>query len=290
MKFIRLQQHKMKEEHFVLPDFNIHVKLKDQSPNELFKKTLESSYSILESDTKVKTLAPSDIENLSGQSGYIKNVSEKVNLKSLTQAYEKNFLYDLENIIKPTFTTEVQKQFSIYGLISFLGETKKNNKLDLIKPADNLKFELIDDVYKNSLSFELGKVHTKESFNVVSDKVFNFAILQTKKNKRTGEKRAMSLQIIDTIPILGIQDNDVNFLNLITISISSDTVIQKLTKYKKYRYRFLLESLLFSSNIENDTDVILISCEGLSDTKQPLINSKLTCLLGVCYLNELKDW
>ena len=66
----------------------------------------------------------------------------------------------------------------------------------------------------------------------------------------------MNLEIIDTICILGIQDNDVNFLNPITISISSDTVIQKLTKYKKYRYRFLLESLLFSLNIKNNTDVI----------------------------------
>ena len=89
----------IKEEHFILPDFNIHVKLKGQSSNELFKKTLESSYSILESDTKVKTLAPSDIENLSGQSGYIKNLSKKVNLKSLTHAYENFFLYNLENII-----------------------------------------------------------------------------------------------------------------------------------------------------------------------------------------------
>ena len=102
--------------------------------------------------------------------------------------------------------------------------------MDLIKPGGNLKFELIDDVYKNSLSFELGKVHTKKSFNVVSNKIFNFAILRTVKNKRTSEKRAMNLEIIDTIHILGIQDNDVNFLNPITILISSDTVIQKLTK------------------------------------------------------------
>ena len=234
----------MKEEHFILPDFNIHVKLKDQSPNELFKKTLESSYSILESNRKVKTLAPSDIENLSRQSGYIKNLSKK--LKPLTHAYENFFMYDLENIIKPTFATEVQKEFSIYGLISFSGETKKNNKLDLIKPGDNLKFELIDDVYKNSLSFELRKVHTKKPFNVVSNKVFNFAILRTEKNKRTGEKRAMNLEIIDTICILDIQDNDVNFLNPIAISVSSDTVIIRLTNYKKYRYRFLLESLLLA--------------------------------------------
>ena len=151
----------MKEEHFILPNFNIHVKLKDQSSNKWFKKTLESSYSILESNRKVKTLAPSDIENLSRQSGYIKNLSKK--LKPLTHAYENFFMYDLENIIKPTFATEVQKEFSIYGLISFSGETKKNNKLDLIKPGDNLKFELIDDVYKNS-KFRVGKSSYEKIF------------------------------------------------------------------------------------------------------------------------------
>ena len=76
----------MKEEHFILPNFKIHVKLN------------KSSYSILESNRKVKMLPPSDIENLSGQSGYIKNLSKKVNLKSLTRAYESFFLYNLENI------------------------------------------------------------------------------------------------------------------------------------------------------------------------------------------------
>ena len=95
-------------------------------------------------------------------------------------------------------------------MISFSGETKKN-KLDLIKPGGNVKLELIDDTYKNSLSFKLGKVHTKKSFNVVSNKVFNFAILLTEKNKRKGEKIAMNLEIIDPIRIFSIQDNDVNF-------------------------------------------------------------------------------
>ena len=115
----------MKEEHFILPDFNIHVKLKDQSLNELLKKTLQSSYSILESDRKVKTLAPSDIENLSGQSSYIKNLSTKVNLKSLTHVYENFFLYDLENIIKPTFATEVQKKFCDLWIDIFFGRDQK---------------------------------------------------------------------------------------------------------------------------------------------------------------------
>ena len=122
------------------------------------------------------------------------------------------------------------------------------------------------------MSFELGKVHNKKYFNVVSDKVFNFGILKTKKKKTIGEKRAIGLQVVDTIRILAIQNSDYNFLNPINISISSDNVIQQLTKYRKYRYRFILESLLFSLNIENDTDVIFVSCYGLSNAKESLIN------------------
>ena len=114
----------------------------------------------------------------------------KVNLKSLTHAYEHFSLYDLENIIKPTFATEVQKEVSIYGLISFSGETKKKKKLDQIKPGDNLKFELIDDVYINSLSFELGKVHMKKSFNIVSDKfcstICQFCYTANRKKQKNG--------------------------------------------------------------------------------------------------------
>ena len=83
-------------------------------------------------------------------------------MKSLTHAYENFFLYDLDNVIKPTFTTELQKEFSIYGLISFSGETKKDNKLELVSPQNKLKFEMIKDIYKNDMKFELSKVHTKK--------------------------------------------------------------------------------------------------------------------------------
>ena len=65
----------MKEDDFVLPDFNIHVKLKDQSSKELDKKTLKSSYSLLRSNKKVKKLATSDHDKISGQVEYIKNLS-----------------------------------------------------------------------------------------------------------------------------------------------------------------------------------------------------------------------
>ena len=82
-----------------------------------------------------------------------------------------------------------KQEFPIYGLISFSGETKKNNKLDLIRPTKILKFQFIKDVDKNKLKFELSKVHTKKSFNVISNKVFNFWMLRTKGKRTIGQKR-----------------------------------------------------------------------------------------------------
>ena len=83
----------MKKDDFVLPDFKINIKIKEPTTtSEIFKKALESSYSILEEKTKIKEIAPENIEELQGQSGYIKKLSEKVNLKSLTHAYKIFFI------------------------------------------------------------------------------------------------------------------------------------------------------------------------------------------------------
>ena len=108
-------------------------------------------------------------------------------MKSLTHAYENFFLYDLGNVIKPTFTTELQKEFSIYGLISFSGETKKDNKLELITPQNRLKFEITRDIYKKDMKFELSKVHSKKTFNVVGDHILNFSM--SKKTKQNRSKK-----------------------------------------------------------------------------------------------------
>ena len=210
----------------------------------------------LSKDQRIKTIRETALENiesdLQGQSSYLKKLSEKVNLKSLTHAYENFILYDLDHLIKPTFTTELQKEFSIFGLISFSGETKKD-KLKLINPQNKLKFEITKDTYNSDMKFELSKVHTKKTFNVVGDYILNFTMLRTKKQKRIGEERPIGGEIIDTIQILDIQNTEYNFLNPVNISINSDVVIQQLTKYKNYRYRFVLQSFLFSSNIKNET-------------------------------------
>ena len=132
-------------------------------------------------------------------------------MKSLTQAYENFFLYDLENVTKPIFTTELQQEFSIYGLISFSIETKKNNKLDLIRPTKRLKFQFIKDVYKNKLEFELSKVHTKKSFNVVSNKVFNFGMFRTEGKKQLDKKELLIEKLLKELKYLAFKIANIIF-------------------------------------------------------------------------------
>ena len=86
-------------------------------------------------------------------------------------------------MIAETFVTEINKNISTYGLISFSAETKTNNKLALISQHNKLKFSLKKDIYKNKVGFELGKVHTKTLFSITRDNVLNFVILCTKKEQ-----------------------------------------------------------------------------------------------------------
>ena len=72
--------------------------------------------------------------------------------------------------------------------------------------------------------------------------------------------------------------------------MNTNNVIQWLTKYNKYRFSFVLESFLFSSNFENETDVIFLTCNGLSNAKEVLTNSIIEKVLGVTFLSEILNW
>ena len=74
------------------------------------------------------------------------------------------------------------------------------------------------------------------------------------------------------------------------ITIDSNKIIETLSNYKKYKFRFIIESLLFSTNLQNKTGTIFITCDGLTEVKTTLINSKLYKTLGIVYLSEIKDW
>ena len=42
-------------------------------------------------------------------------------------------------MINEIYVTQLDKEFSIFGLITFFGENKNNKKLDLVTPDNNIK-------------------------------------------------------------------------------------------------------------------------------------------------------
>ena len=58
----------------------------------------------------------------------------------------------------------------------------------------------------------------------------------------------------------------------------------------KINYRFIANSLLFSSSTKKDTYVIFITTNGLNNGKNILINGKLHQGIGVILISEIEDW
>ena len=123
-----------KADDFVSPKFELKLELADPTVPDNAKNIFDSSDTILIKPDKISV--PSDLkEKLFNHGEKIKKISKEIQLKLLSLAYENFFLYDLENMITKTFVTKLNQSFSTYGLISFSGETKTDNKLALISPS-----------------------------------------------------------------------------------------------------------------------------------------------------------
>ena len=93
-------------------------------------------------------------------------------------------------------------------------------------------------------------------------------MLTEKKKRKIGEKRKMSYEIIDSIQITCLQNFD-NYQksNPVKIPINSNKIVNYLLNYKTYKYTFIIENLLFSSSITNETKLIFKLCNGFSKAK-----------------------
>ena len=101
----------------------------------------------------------------------------------------------------------------------------------------------------------------------------------------------MAYEIIDQVKIGGLQNFDrYDKLNPVDISIRDSKVNSFLARFKWCKYRFVIDNLLFSSALTNDTNIIFISCNGLNEAKESLINGKLFKTLGVINLAKIEYW
>ena len=80
-------------------------------------------------------------------------------------------------------------------------------------------------------------------------------------------------------------------INPIDIRITDPEIQTKLLYYsKRFKYKFIANSLLFSSSIKEDTKVIFITTNGLNDAKEILINGKIFQGIGIIYISEIENW
>ena len=204
---------------------------------------------------------------------------------------KKLFFYDESNYINHTFYTELNKKLQIYGLASASAIGIKTTKL--LRPENSLKFRVLYNKYMDHIGLQLedirkpGKIETKDA------KVTNFSILSTKPKRKVGSKTKISYQLADKIRIVGLQYYDLDEkLNPIEIKIRDSKIQGKLSRYgtQLYKYLFILDSLLISSSVVQDTNVIFLICNGLNNARDSLINWKLYTSLGVINISGIKDW
>ena len=156
-------------------DLDFRIKIKKQSATNNIKKIFESNLHLHEENAEEE--APRTIkESLEGQMGKrnIDTLKKQIDLKPLTDGFQKFFLHDFENMINEIYVTQLNKEFSIYSLITFSDENKNNKKLDLVTPDNNIKEMYI----KILLNLNWHKYTKKKSCTVINNKVLNFGLLK----------------------------------------------------------------------------------------------------------------
>ena len=91
-------------------------------------------------------------------------------------------------MLKNTFTSELDKDITIYGSISYFEKTKENNKVYLITTRHKLNFAIAKEVYKEKIKLELAKGSSQSTMHITINAIKHFGILSTKKDKRIGQK------------------------------------------------------------------------------------------------------
>ena len=101
-----------------------------------------------------------------------------------------------------------------------------------------------------------------------------------------------NMNIIDEFKIEGFQNFQQYLkINPINIQITNPQIQNKLLFYaNRYKYWFIANSLLFSSLIQKDSNVIFVMTNGLNNAKEILINGRLFQGIGVVYTWEIEGW
>ena len=95
------------------------------------------------------------------------------------------------------------------------------------------------------------------------------------------------------VTIEGLQDFEkYQKLNPIDIKITDNEVRRRLIfkENRRVKYRFIPNSILFSSSVQEDTKVIFLTVTGLNEVRDIMINGKVYKSIGCIFTNEIEQW
>ena len=167
----------------------------------------------------------------------------------------------------------------------------KNTQI-LINTKNILKFKILYDEKQENITLQLENILKLEKIETVDSKITKFPNLSIKNQNTYNRKRKMQRKVMDEFKIEVLQNfNQYLKINPIAIQIVESEIQNKLFFYSKnYKYRFIANSLLFSSSIQKDANVIFIVTNGLNGAKEILINRKLFQGIAVIYISKIDGW
>ena len=198
---------------------------------------------------------------------------------------QRNFvLYDNENMVRQTFFTELKKNVATYGIFSTRHKQKGNI---LIDKENRIEFSLEKNIKKQSLTLQLEDLIEPKTIATTDSKMSNITIL------KVGE--LPKKKPVETFFIQGIQKfSQFKKLNPLTIEVIDSEIRNNLSLYARsnyrYTFRFIANSLLFSSNLVEDTKAIFITTDSLLEAQTIFINDKNFQGLGTIYTSEIENW
>ena len=238
----------------------------------------------------VKKKIPHDIKNcektFDEEVLKIKKLVEEIGIpKEIPEYKQINLaLYDETNIIEETFVQRLNKKIQLYGIASIpFAHIKKNHIVSL---NNLLPFRINEDTKKHKITFSLQNLEGKTPIETTDNKIYNLSILSVEKDKKMPK-------IEKEITIEALQAFDkYQKLNPIEIQITDGDIFKELTLYKnaKVKYKFVPNSILFSSSVQQETEVIFLAVNGLNEARDLLLNGKQIKVIGCIFTNEIEGW
>ena len=216
---------------------------------------------------------------------------KNLNIETVKASREhSNFLYDNNALIRETFITEINKKVNLIGSITFYEKADKTGKSFLITSGTKLKFDLKENRLTDNFNFNISRTNESGKILLKKNELHNLLLVAIEKLTRNGQKRKM-VEIVDTIIVKALQSYDkYSTLNPLEINLNSNYLTKIIHDYKGFVFEIRLINVLFSANIQNETQNIFLTCQNLTSAKKALINNKIYYLLGIINLNEIKQW